>query len=356
MWDKLEELEARYEELSLRLADPEVIADQAQWQKHVKAHADLEEVVRVYRQYRDVVRELEENQEMLAGDLDPEFRELVEEETRELGLRQSDLEERLQWLLLPRDPNDDKNVIMEIRAGTGGDEAALFAGDLFRMYTRYAESKGWSVDIISAHATPIGGSKEVVLVVEGRGAYSRLKYESGVHRVQRVPATESGGRIHTSAVTVAVLPEAEDVDVDINQGDLRIDTFCSSGPGGQSVNTTHSAIRITHLPTGLVVTCQDEKSQLKNREKAMRVLRARLLDLAQEAQRAEQDQSRRLQVGTGDRSERVRTYNFPQGRVTDHRINLTLHRLQQMLAGEALDEIIDQLVSIDQAEKLKKAE
>ncbi len=356
MWEKLEELEARYEELSLRLADPEVIADQSQWQKHVKAHADLEEVVQVYRQYRDVARELSDNRELLAGGLDPEFRDLVEEETEILQQKQNSLEEQLQRLLLPRDPNDEKNVIMEIRAGTGGDEAALFAGDLFRMYARYAENKGWGVDVISSNATPIGGCKEVVLVLEGRGAYSRLKYESGAHRVQRVPATESGGRIHTSAVTVAVLPEAEDVEVDINQGDLRVDTFCSSGPGGQSVNTTHSAIRITHLPTGLVVTCQDEKSQLKNRDKAMRVLRARLLDLAQDAQRAEQDESRRLQVGTGDRSERIRTYNFPQGRVTDHRINLTLHRLQQMLAGEALDEIVDQLVSIDQAEKLKKAE
>lgn len=353
MFDKLKSLEERYEELNRLIGDPEVIADRERWQQYVRSHAELEEIVTVYRRYKKVAQEASEARELLGEKLDADFRELVEEEFKELKDRQEELERELKILLLPRDPNDEKNVIMEIRAGTGGEEAALFAADLFRMYLRYAESKGWRCEIMDASPTDLGGFKEVVFLVEGKGAYSRLKFESGVHRVQRIPTTESGGRIHTSAATVAVLPEADEVEVEIKPEELRVDVFCSTGPGGQSVNTTQSAVRITHLPTGIVVTCQDEKSQHKNKEKALRVLRARLKDRAEEEQRQKMDSMRRLQVGTGDRSERIRTYNFPQNRVTDHRIGFTTHRLEEVLLGD-LDDIIEALLTTDQAERLKQ--
>ena len=355
MLEKLEHLEERYEELSRLLSDPEVINNQSEWQKHAKAHAALTEVVSTFREYKDVVKNIAANKELLEEKLEQDFRELVEVELEELKEKKEDLEKCLKILLLPKDPNDEKNVIMEIRGGTGGEEAALFAGDLLKMYSRYAEKQGWKTEMLSANFTDIGGVKEAIIMIEGRGAYSRLKFESGVHRVQRVPETESGGRIHTSAATVAVLPEAEEVDIQINPNDLRIDIFCSSGPGGQSVNTTQSAVRITHIPTGIVVSCQDEKSQHKNKDKAMKVLRARLLEKAQEEQMGEMAHARKTMVGSGDRSERIRTYNFPQGRVTDHRINLTSYRLEDVLQGE-LDEFIDALITTDQAEKLKKVE
>jgi peptide chain release factor 1 len=353
VFDKLKSLEERYEELNRLIGDPEVIADRERWQQYVRSHAELEEIVTVYRRYKKVAQEASEARELLGEKLDADFRELVEEEFKELKDRQEELERELKILLLPRDPNDEKNVIMEIRAGTGGEEAALFAADLFRMYLRYAERKGWRCEIMDASPTDLGGFKEVVFLVEGKGAYSRLKFESGVHRVQRIPTTESGGRIHTSAATVAVLPEADEVEVEIKPEELRVDVFCSTGPGGQSVNTTQSAVRITHLPTGIVVTCQDEKSQHKNKEKALRVLRARLKDRAEEEQRQKMDSMRRLQVGTGDRSERIRTYNFPQNRVTDHRIGFTTHRLEEVLLGD-LDDIIEALLTTDQAERLKQ--
>lgn len=352
MLDKLKEIERRYEELTQLLSDPEVIANQTEWQKHAKAQAGLTEIVEVFREYQEVVKNLDDTKSLLQESLEPELKEMAELELEELESKQEELEDKLKILLLPKDPNDEKNVIMEIRAGAGGEEAALFAGDLYKMYTRYAEEQGWRTEMLSAHYTDIGGFKEIIFLVEGRGAYSKLKFESGVHRVQRVPETESGGRIHTSTTTVAVLPEAEEVEVEINPNDLRIDLFCASGPGGQSVNTTQSAVRITHLPTGTVVSCQDEKSQLKNKEKAMRVLRARLLEKAQEEAQGELANERRSQVGTGDRSERIRTYNFPQGRVTDHRIGLTLHRLEAVLMGD-LDEIIEALITSDRAERLK---
>ncbi len=352
MLEKLQQLEDRYEELGRLISDPEIISNQSEWQKYTKAHAALTDVVTVYREYKDTLRRISENQELLAEKLDAEFRDLVEQDLDELKEKKEKLETELKILLLPKDPNDEKNVVMEIRGGTGGEEAALFAADLLKMYTRYAEKKGWKVEMLSANYTDIGGFKEVIFMIEGQGAYSRLKYESGVHRVQRVPVTESSGRIHTSAATVAVLPEAEEIEVEINPNDLRIDIFCSSGPGGQSVNTTQSAVRITHIPTGIVVSCQDEKSQLKNKEKAMKVLRARLLEKAQQEQAGEMANARRIMVGSGDRSERIRTYNFPQGRVTDHRIGLTSYRLEEVLQGE-LDEFIDALITSDQAEKLK---
>jgi len=355
MLEKLEQIEAKYEELGRLMSDPEVIADPDQLQKHARAHAALEDIVTTFRQFRQVNKELAEDKAMLAEEKEPDFQEFLKTEIERLTGEQERLEQELKLLLLPRDPNDEKDIIMEIRAGAGGEEAALFAGDLFRMYQRYAEKKRWRTEILTSHPTELGGFKEIVLQIEGRGVYSRLKFESGVHRVQRIPTTESGGRIHTSTATVAVLPEAEEVDVEIKPEDLRVDIFCSSGPGGQSVNTTYSAVRITHLPTGLVVSCQDEKSQLKNKEKALKVLRARLLDMARSEQEGEMAEERRSQVGSGDRSERIRTYNFPQNRVTDHRIGLTLHHLDHVLEGE-LDEIIDALVTTDQAVRLENME
>ncbi|WP_031514208.1 peptide chain release factor 1 [Desulfofalx alkaliphila] len=355
MLDKLAGLEQKYEELSVLISDPEVIADLNRWQQYVKNHSELEEIVTVYREYKKVVQELEDTAELLKEDLDAEMQEMAEMEKQELEEKKEDLESQLKLLLLPKDPNDDKNVIVEIRAGTGGEEAALFAADLFRMYSRFAEERGWKIDIMNTHYTDMDGIKEITFMVEGKGAYSALKYESGVHRVQRVPTTESGGRIHTSAATVAVMPEAEEVEIEINPNDLRIDLFCSTGPGGQSVNTTQSAVRITHLPSGIVVSCQDEKSQHKNKDKAMKVLRARLYEKAQEEQRQEIASARKSMVGSGDRSERIRTYNFPQNRVTDHRVGLTLHRLGEVLQGR-LDEIIETLTTADQAERLKEAE
>ena len=355
MLEKLQAIEEKYDELERLISDPEVMADMAGWQKHTKAHAKLTPLVTKYREYRQAVKGSDDAREMLKDKLDNDFRELVELELAELTAKAEKLADDLKVLLLPRDPNDDKDVIIEIRGGAGGDEAALFAGDLFRMYTRYAETRGWKTEALDANPTDLGGFKEVVFAVSGDGAYSRFKFESGVHRVQRVPDTEASGRIHTSTVTVAVLPEAEDVDIEISQNDLRIDTYCASGAGGQHVNKTESAVRITHLPTGVVVQCQDEKSQLKNRDRAMRVLRAKLLELAQESQRAELAETRKSQVGTGDRSERIRTYNFPQGRVTDHRIGLTLHKLDFILNGD-LDELIDALITADQSERLKRVD
>jgi peptide chain release factor 1 len=353
--DKLQAIEDKCSELENMISDPSVMANMTEWQKHTKAHAKLVPVVTKFREYKKVLAALADTEEMLKEELDAELKEMAQAEAKELKEQQAVLQDELRIALLPRDPNDDKNVIVEIRGGAGGDEAALFAGDLFRMYTRYAEGKGWRTELLDANAPELGGFKEVVFVVAGDGAYSRLKYESGVHRVQRIPTTEAGGRIHTSTVTVAVLPEAEEVDIDINQNDLKIDTYRASGAGGQHINKTESAIRITHAPTGIVVTCQDQKSQLKNREQAMRVLRARILELAQEEQRAGVAEERKSQVGTGDRSERIRTYNFPQGRVTDHRIGLTLHKLDFVLNGD-LDELLDALITAEQSERLKQAE
>ncbi|MEW6192340.1 MAG: peptide chain release factor 1 [Bacillota bacterium] len=353
MLEKLARLEERYEELNKKIADPAVIGDYNRWREYVKAHAEIEPVVAVYREYKNTLQELEDTEALLREEKDPELRELAAEELAALKARREKLTERLKVLLLPKDPNDEKNVIIEIRAGTGGEEAALFAGDLLRMYLKYAERLGWRTEMLSSNPTDLGGFKEAIVLIEGRGAYSRLKFESGVHRVQRVPETEASGRIHTSAATVAVLPEAEEVDIAIDPKDLRIDVFCSTGPGGQSVNTTQSAVRITHLPTGIVVSCQDEKSQHKNRDKAMKVLRARLLDRAQQEQQEAIAQERRSQVGTGDRSERIRTYNFPQNRVTDHRVGLTLYRLEEVLEGD-LDELITALAAQHQAERLRQ--
>ncbi len=353
MFDRLAGLEERYIELEKLLSDPEVINQPREYQKIAKEHADLSPLVEALRRYRKAQEEMESNQDLLRQENDPEMRELIREDLNRLRKELEETEQDLKRMLVPKDPNDEKNVILEIRAGTGGEEAALFAADLFRMYSRYAENRGWKVELLDAHPTGIGGFKEVIAAINGAGAFSRLKFERGVHRVQRVPETESQGRIHTSAVTVAVLPEAEEVDVDIDPNDLRVDVFRSSGPGGQSVNTTDSAVRITHLPTGLVVVCQDEKSQHKNKAKAMKVLRARLLDRMRSEQEAKIAQERKSQVGTGDRSERIRTYNFPQNRVTDHRINLTLYKLEEVMMG-ALDDIIDPLIAAAQAEALQE--
>lgn len=352
MLEKLGAIEKQYEEVSLRLGDPDVTQDQKEFTKLMKSHHSMEEIVTVYRKYKIVLKELLEASELLSGEKDPEMKEMIEDEVKSLKEAKEKIEEDLKVLLLPKDVNDDKNVIVEIRGGAGGDEAALFAGDLFRMYSRYGEKQNWKIDILDSHESDLGGYKEIVFAIEGQGAYSKFKYESGVHRVQRIPTTESGGRIHTSTVTVAVLPEAEEVDVEIDPNDVRVDLFCSSGPGGQSVNTTQSAVRLTHVPTGLVVSCQDEKSQHKNKDKAMKVLRARLYDQLQADEAAKLASERKSQVGTGDRSERIRTYNFPQNRVTDHRIGLTLHKLESLLEGD-LDEMIDTIISTTQAEKMK---
>ena len=354
LFDKLRQIEERSDELARALADPALYGQASEYARLRKEHADTVEIVSRFREYRDVLKRLTDARQLL-GDGDRELAELAQVEITELTARQTELETELKRLLVPRDPNDDKNVFVEIRAGAGGDEAGLFAADLVRMYTKYAERQRWKVETMDANATGVGGVKEAILFVHGRGAWSRLKYERGVHRVQRVPVTESSGRIHTSTVTVAVLPEAEDVDVRVDDKDVRVDVYRSSGPGGQGVNTTDSAVRLTHVPTGLVVTCQDERSQIKNRAKAMRVLKARLLERAQEEQQAAIAADRRSQVGTGERSERIRTYNFPQARVTDHRIGLTLHRLPAVLEGD-LDELIESLAAAEQAERLERVE
>jgi peptide chain release factor 1 len=348
---RLQELETRFEALNDKIARPEVIQDTTRYTELIKRHAELDQIVTAYRQLQHLSGGIRDSEELLE-EADPEMRELAEEEILRLSGERDELEQALYRMLLPKDPNDAKNVVLEVRAGTGGEEAALFAAEIFRMYARYADSKRWKVDVLSESGTGTGGLKEVIAVIEGRGAYSRLKYESGVHRVQRVPETESSGRIHTSAVTVAVMPEAKDVELQIEDKDLRIDRFCSSGPGGQSVNTTYSAIRVTHLPSGLVVSCQDEKSQHKNLAKAMRVLRSRLFDQKMQEQQAERAAERRGMVGSGDRSEKIRTYNFPQNRMTDHRVHLTVHRLAEILGGD-LEAVLDEVISAFEAERLK---
>ncbi len=354
MFDKLEATDNRYEEISLKLSDPQVIANQDEYRRLMKEYSELEEIVAKYREYKKVKSDIAEAKELLDGSLDKDFRELVQLEFNEAREKLEVIEGELKILIMPKDPNDNRSVIVEIRGGAGGEEAALFAGDLFRMYTRYGERHRWKSEILDLNDTEIGGIKEVVFSIEAKGAYSRLKYESGVHRVQRVPSTESSGRIHTSTVTVAVLPEVDEVDVDINPNDLQIDTYRASGAGGQHINKTDSAIRITHIPTGIVVTCQDQRSQHKNKDRAMTVLRSKLYEMAQQQQNSEIAMARKSQVGTGDRSERIRTYNFPQGRVSDHRIGLTLYKIDEIMDGD-LDEILDALITAAQSEKLGSA-
>jgi len=349
---RLEKISSKFKEIEEKLGDPKVIADQKKFQALAREHKELQPIYDAYMEYKSVKKGIAEALEIIEASEDEEFVELAKEEKKELERRAEELEGELKRLLIPKDPNDEKNVILEIRAGAGGEEAALFAQDLFRMYSRYAEKRGWKVEILSLNETGLGGIKEVIAMISGKGAYSRLKYESGVHRVQRIPITESGGRIHTSTATVAILPEAEEVDVEINEQDLKIDTYRSSGAGGQHVNTTDSAVRITHIPTGIVVTCSNERSQIQNRIKAMKILRARLKELYEREQKEKMDSARRSQVGTGDRSEKIRTYNFPEGRVTDHRIKLTLYNLQEFLDGE-LDQMIDALIAAEQEKKIE---
>jgi peptide chain release factor 1 len=353
MFERLDQIEARYEELTQALASPGITNDSMKYQKTAKAHSEIAPVVEKYREYKDLTRGIAESKALLAEETDAEMRAYAEEELTKLQARVGGVEEDLKVLLLPKDPNDEKNVILEIRAGTGGDEATLFVAEVFRMYTRYAESQKWKIEVLSTSESGVGGMKEVIALIEGDRVYSRLKYESGVHRVQRVPATEQQGRVHTSAITVAILPEAEDVDIKIEAKDLRIDTFCSSGPGGQSVNTTYSAVRITHIPTNTVVSCQDEKSQIKNREKGMRVLRSRLYEVEMQKQQDALAKERKQMVGSGDRSEKIRTYNFPQNRLTDHRIGFTIHQLEQVMDGK-IQPVIDALITHFQSEKMKQ--
>jgi peptide chain release factor 1 len=353
MFERLDQTEARYEELTQTLASPEIMNDSAKYQKTAKAHAELAGIVEKYREYKDLTKGIADSKAMLVDEKDPDMRAYAQDELTKLEERVTGVEEELKILLLPKDPNDEKNIILEIRAGTGGDEATLFVAEVFRMYTRYAETQRWKVEVLSTSESSVGGMKEVIAIIEGNRVYSQLKYESGVHRVQRVPATEQQGRVHTSAVTVAVMPEAEDVDIKIEAKDLRIDTFCSSGPGGQSVNTTYSAVRITHIPTNTVVSCQDEKSQIKNREKGMRVLRARLYEIEMQKQQEALAKERRAMVKSGDRSEKIRTYNFPQNRVTDHRIGFTLHQLEAVMDGK-LQPLIEAVTTHYQSEKMKQ--
>jgi peptide chain release factor 1 len=355
VFDRLQAVEDRYDRLNELLSDPEIVNDPKKLREYSKEQSDIQATVEAYREYKDINEQHKDAKAMLDEKLDADMREMVREEVSELEEQIDALEERLKILLIPKDPNDDKNVIMEVRGAAGGDEAALFAGDLYRMYSRYAESQGWKIEVMEATSTGVGGYKEIIFMITGNGAYSKMKYENGAHRVQRVPETESGGRIHTSTATVACLPEAEEVEVDIHEKDIRVDTFASSGPGGQSVNTTMSAVRLTHMPTGVVVSCQDEKSQIKNKEKAMKVLRARVYDKFQREVQAEYDANRKSAVGTGDRSERIRTYNFPQNRVTDHRIGLTIQKLDQILEGK-MDDVIDALIIEDQSKLLERME